>query len=56
MLYGNASLPYKLGLNPDQKRVKDPIIKDDSGGWECLALPYKLGLNPELLKRGLKTR
>ncbi len=50
------ALPYKLGLNPDQKRCKDLMMKDDIGAWECFALPYKLGLNPEFVKRGLKTR
>jgi hypothetical protein len=26
------ALPYKLGLNADQKRGKDPMIKDNSAG------------------------
>ncbi len=38
-----------------EKRVKDPVMKADSGGWECFALLFKLGLNPDK-KRGLKTR
>ncbi len=37
-----------------EKRVKDPMMKDGSGGWECFALLCKLGLNPD--QRGLKTR
>ncbi len=26
-----------------KKRVKDLVMKDDSGGWECFALLCKLG-------------
>jgi len=32
------SLPYKLGLEPDHQRVKDRMMKDDIGAWECSAL------------------
>jgi hypothetical protein len=40
-----------------EKRVKDPMMKDVSGGWECFSLSvlYKLGLNPHLLTKGEKT-
>ncbi len=34
-----------------EKRVKDPVMKDDSRGWECFALLCKLGLNPDKKKR-----
>jgi hypothetical protein len=30
-------LPYKLGLNADQKRGKDLMMNDDSGVWECFS-------------------
>ncbi len=38
---GNA-LPYKLWLNPDQKRGKDLMMKDDIGDWECSALQARV--------------
>jgi hypothetical protein len=35
-------LPYKLGLNHDQKRGKDPMMKDDIGALECSALQARV--------------
>jgi hypothetical protein len=41
------SLLYKLGLNPDQKRVKDPMMKDDTQ-W-CMRVLCCIASGPDKL-------